>query len=283
MKKRFLVLVVALAACHWMQAQDLSYGFRAGINQYTNDGPLEEGESFDYNSGFHIGFGFGVWFTDIWGVRAELLYNQKGVKYAYDGPSYVFLQDQNENVLTFTGTRDMNLNVSSSYIDVPIMVFARATSWLELSAGIQPGFLIYSSGTGELSFNSNRLADSYTQELDYSYYGDELGEADFSDPIQVENLNTGNIIDVPSTAGAYYYQKEREGAYYKVFDLGAVAGISFYLNRGLYVGVRYNFGLIDVTNNKNDYSVIMLENGEQVLRDDTDTNQGWQFSVGFNF
>ncbi|MCB0662295.1 MAG: PorT family protein [Saprospiraceae bacterium] len=282
MKKRILVLALAMWSCQWMVAQDLSYGFRAGINRYIQDGPLEEGETVDYNSGFHIGFGFGMWFTDIWGVRAELMYNQKGVKYAYNGPSYVFLQDQNENPLTFTGTRDMTLNVSSSYIDVPIMVFARATSWLELSAGVAPGFLIYSSGTGEMTFNSSRL-DSYTQELDYSYYGDKLGEADFSDPIQVENKNTGNFVDVPSSAGAYYYQKEKDGSYYKVFDLGAVAGLSFYLNRGLYLGARYHFGLIDITNNKNDYSVVTLENGSQVLRDDKDTNKGWQISVGFNF
>ncbi|MEZ4948643.1 MAG: hypothetical protein R2784_04540 [Saprospiraceae bacterium] len=184
--------------------------------------------------------------------------------------------------MTFTGNRDMSVNISSSYIDVPIMVFARATSWLELSVGVVPGFLVYSSGTGELTFTSDRLA-TYTQELDYNYYGDEVGEADFSNPIRVENKNTGNLVDVPSSAGAYYYQKEKDGSYFNFFDLGAMAGISFYLNKGLYLGARYNYGLIDVTNNKNDYSVITLENGEQVLRKDKDTNNGWQFSVGFNF
>jgi hypothetical protein len=282
MKKWFLVLVIGISAAFSSFAQDLSYGFRAGINRYAIDGPLEEGESLDLNSGFHIGFGFGTWFTDIWGVRAELLYNQKGVKYAYNGTSYVFLEDQNQRPLTFTGNRDMSVNISSSYIDVPLMVFARATSWLELSVGVVPGFLVYSSGTGELTFTSDRLS-TYTQELDYNYYGDELGEADFSDPIRVENKNTGNLVDVPSSAGAYYYQKAKDGSYFNFFDLGAMAGISFYLNKGLYVGARYNFGLIDVTNNKNDYSVINLDNGEQILRDDKDTNNGWQFSVGFNF
>lgn len=282
MKKIFLLFFpVFLGLITSLTSQDLSYGFRAGLSFSQIDGPLETGEAYDMNTGFHIGFGLGMWFTDIWGARAELVYSQKGAKYSYDGPSYLMMVSRQNRELTFNGVRKTSLTINNSYIDLPVTVFARPLRWLEISAGMYAGFLVLPSGTGEMQFNSNGL-DPISIELDYNYYADKAREGS-DNTVLVKAKASIDEFDVSDPAGAYYFQAEKKANLYRTLDFGATAGISFYLNRGLHLGARILYGMADITNTDADFSTSALEGNQPVSRSDKDQNLIYQASVGFNF
>ena len=58
----------------------------------------------------------------------------------------------------------------------------------------------------------------------------------------------------PTEVGAYYNYNSDEKLFRRL-DFGLVGGLAYYLNNGLYVGARYQFGLTDVTNDGNDLRV----------------------------
>ena len=75
-----------------IMGQSLSYGFKAGLNTSAFDGPLEN-ERKQNQVGFHIGVIFKYELTDLFGLRGEFLYSQKGSEYFYDGPSFFYLEE----------------------------------------------------------------------------------------------------------------------------------------------------------------------------------------------
>jgi len=76
---RVIILVMALffAGPKNMNAQDLSYGFRVGLNVSSLNGDTEPGESYSTNTGFHVGGGVRVEITDLFGIRGEIVFTQK--------------------------------------------------------------------------------------------------------------------------------------------------------------------------------------------------------------
>ena len=97
-------------------------------------------------------------------------------------------------------------------------------------------------------------------------------------------LNTIPDIIQPSNIDAYYEAADNDENKFRTIDLGLNAGVAFFLNRGLYVGVRANYGLTDITNEGQDVSQVALTNTNQyVTRDDQDRNISIQASVGFRF
>ena len=54
-------------------------------------------------------------------------------------------------------------------------------------------------------------------------------------------------LRIPSQTGGYYEYAEKDGNLYRFLEVGFLAGVSFYLNDGLFLGLRGNFGLVDVT------------------------------------
>ena len=67
-----------------LSAQGFSGGFKAGLNFSTFDGDAEVDESgniletFNNTTGFHVAATFAYAFTDLFGVKADLMYSQKG-------------------------------------------------------------------------------------------------------------------------------------------------------------------------------------------------------------
>ena len=72
-----------------ISAQDLSFGFKAGLNfSRINTEDIEQSggvdlESYSGNSGFHLGVVVSNKITDNFGVRGELLFSQKGGRYEF--------------------------------------------------------------------------------------------------------------------------------------------------------------------------------------------------------
>ncbi len=287
---RLSCLAILLAWSVLLPAQQFSGGFKSGLNFSTFSGPSEtdnngnELENFKTNTGFHIGATFRMALTDYFGVRAELLYSQKGVDYTYEGPSYwTFIN--NTNPVYTVGNRVSIVSISNSYLDLPLMAYVRLGR-IELSGGINASILLGSTGTGDLTYSGGATTggasiEAFTLALDYNYFGDRYqGFNTFENHV----IPVGNTtLEVPKNIGAYYAGVENEEHLFRRTDFGLNAGISFYLNKGLYLGFRANVGMTDVTKMEQDYSRFKLaDDNSLILRDDDDKNLSFQASIGFS-
>jgi len=286
-KFRFSILSFCLLFVATMQAQEISYGFKAGLNfnwliadsELTDDGMMLE--EYTGKNGFHVGATFGWAITDLMGVRSEFLFSQKGYKRRYNGASF-FLGSLEQPVNVTTGNRNMFLSVVNSYIDVPIIGYAKLTKWLEVHAGASVGILVNSTAIGGLTYTLDD-GQEIQYDFDIRFGGDEVGDFDEAGNPETVFVN-GEPFVVPRTVGAYYEYREDVGNYHNFLDIGLVGGFSLYLNKGLYIGVRANYGLSDVTSTRADYSYRNLDSdGNFITRDDNDYNLSVQTSVGFNF
>ena len=287
------ILYIAVLSCIALSisAQDLAYGFRAGMNFSAFSGPKETGsdgtelEEFKFDDGFHIGVGVVYKLTDHFGLRGEVLYSQKGGTWKYDGPSYAVLPAPagTQDIIAI-GTREQTMSITNAYVDVPLWGYARFGT-VEFSAGLNVAVLVGSSAGGELVFDGvagfGNTAVDFSSDLDFKFLSDGPREADLTDATTV-NVD-GVTVSIPRTIGAYYEYTEDYGNFFNTLDIGLNAGISLYLNEGLFVGFRANYGLTDVTANDYDRSLQTLENGSFISRSDTDRNVTLQGSIGFSF
>jgi hypothetical protein len=270
-----------------LQAQgEFSGGFKTGLNFNSFDGPLEAGESYGNNVGFHIGATFLYSVTDLFGLKGELLYSQKGSQYNYEGDSYfVFYTTSGENRIFANGRRQNDISVANSYIDIPLMVYYRIGP-VELEAGVNAAVMIGSVGSGGITFSGSTPQGAtiaeFTTTAEYSYYRDESGLASIRSS---ENINLGveNFL-LPTEIGAYYEGPNNDTKRFNRLDFGLNAGIAFFLNQGLYIGGRLNYGLADITRTEQDIDYRELgPDNEYITRDDMDRNLSIQASVGFRF
>lgn len=293
---RFRIIVLLMMTTFCLQAQEFAYGFKVGLNFSTlqADSELDANgaalETFDYNTGFHVGAAFIYRFTDLVGVRGELLYNQKGVKYGFDGQSFqIFRDDQNNQVLATNGRRQYFVEIVNSYISIPLTSYYKIGEKLEIFGGVDISFLVGSSGVGSYTYTGEvpGFPDiDQLFELDYNYYGDDIAANTIineSAPV-VTLMNNSRSITVPEKLGAYYLDyPEKDGSFFNVLDFGLTGGLSFYINSGLFVSGTVNYGLVDATNNFYDISRTETNGLEYISRDDTDTNLSFMASVGFAF
>jgi len=295
MRSLVVFLAISLAVLSLNQdafAQgEFSGGFKAGLNFSNIDGPLENAnESFGSNTGFHIGATIMYSFTDVIGLKAELMYSQKGTQYSYDGDSYFTFYRTNASTeipIYAVGKRRLDISVSNTYIDLPLMVYARVGKF-ELEAGVNAAILVSSRGSGSLTFSGNSLAGTPIEEfvagVDYAYYSKVQGiHAIISNSQNNVVINT-HTVALPSVLNAYYEAADNDEKKYNALDVGLNAGIAFFVNKGLYIGLRANYGLSDVTNESQDLALEALGSGNTYqTRDDKDQNISLQASVGFRF
>ncbi|HUR29993.1 MAG TPA: outer membrane beta-barrel protein [Saprospiraceae bacterium] len=271
------------------QSESFGYGFRAGMSFAKIDGPSElgpNGENLEKNkmaSGFHIGMTFSIKMTDIMGVRAELLYSQRGTDYTYDGPSYFFL-GENPQAITLFGNRRQTINLSNSFVDIPLSVYYKI-GYFEILGGLNTGILVSSAAGGSVEFEGvtpiGNALPPFGANLNYNYKTDDAGFA--AEDVQIINVD-GKTYELPQFLGAYYGFDHKEKSLYKTLDFGLIGGIAYYLNDGLYLGARYIYGLGDVDRNFYDLSLKELDaNGNPVQRGDNNRSKSLQFSIGFTF
>lgn len=292
---RSLILFLAISITFFSTHQEVfgqgefSGGFKAGLNFSNFEGPVEnDNESFSFNTGFHIGATIMYSFTDVFGLKGELIYSQKGTQYSYDGDSYFTFYRSGTNAgipIYATGERRMDISVSNTYLDLPVMVYARVGRF-ELEAGLNAGILVSSRGSGGLTFSGTSLAGTPIAEfevgLDHSYYSDNQGPNALLGGETV-TINTFSAQQ-PTSIDAYYESADNDEKKYSTLDVGLNAGIGFFLNKGLFLGVRGNYGLSDITNEGQDLALADLGDGNSYqTRDDKDQNISVQVSVGFRF
>jgi len=274
-------------------AQEYHFGIRGGINYGKIIGPSEEGaeETNSFGNGFHFGIEALYSFNDFISIGTEVNYNQVGSKYHYNGESYhIFI---NKSTVLYNDNVTYDLNISNSYINIPLNIFIKPISKLEFKLGGYIAFLINPTATGKMRFGSK-----FNQILSYNYYSDAKPSVyGYRDGyLKIKNpIDPDDPLDTRKVANAYYQFPEKdykENRLYKVMDYGLNAGINYYINSSLYLGLNLQYGLNDITNNNLDRSLKTLGgNGDNVYeeadyliyRDDKDINLNFQLSLGFRF
>ncbi|MCO6478483.1 MAG: PorT family protein [Phaeodactylibacter sp.] len=291
MNRLSIVTLFALLGYLPLTAQEFSGGFRAGINFATIDGPLEmsaggsELEEYRFSNGFHVGGTVNYFFNDYFGLRAELLYSQKGADYNYNGESFWVLYTEDDERIYATGSRNTSLSITNSYIDIPFMAVGRYGR-LEVSGGVNLGILISSRGSGELTFSGQTRAgstvDPFTIALEFNYFDDALRRTD-ADEVELRDIE-GKTVVIPKTMDSNFQEFEGDQKLFNTIDFGLIGGLAFYLNQGLYVGMRVNYGLSDLTKTELDPSRRELDEADNfIFREDDDRNLTIQASIGFSF
>ncbi len=286
-----ILLGVFLLSVQLLAAQNaVSIGFKTGLTFSTIEGPLEmdaDGsvlESQNYTTGFNFGALVNFRLTDIFGLRTELLYIQKGTEFNYEGDSY-FIFDPSNNRIVTTGQRDMVLEITNSYIEIPLMAYAKFGP-VEFQGGAYVSGLGNATASGNLKYRPDSGQGASVEELefnlDYNYYSNDPGA--FLGELKLDNVVINGIrLDVPETLTAYYESDDGDDQLFKRLDYGVVGGVAFYLSNGLFINLRAEYGLADITNEERDVSLLKLEDGNFIYRDDMDRNLSLQASIGFRF
>lgn len=291
MKKLFFLFLIAL--CTNLSAQH-RFGVRAGLNYANFSGELEAGENYEWASGFHFGINYTYQFSEVFGLRGELLYTQKGSRQTF------FSTESFQDVITISGntgsflergTVDLAIRHTQNYFSIPITAQLQLTDKWELFGGLSLDLLFAPSAGGTLFFESADQPQNirYELRLDYNYRNDNAGEIPFnSQSQQTSLLIEGEPSSIFRVRGAYYdyttAELEATGKLYNFLDASVILGTNFFLNKGFYVGVRGELGLFDKTNSAIDFSRNMLDvDGNFIERDDKDISQNISLSFGFRF
>jgi hypothetical protein len=264
-----------------------SFGIRAGLNYTQFSGPLEEGvgEKFSLANGFHFGVNYAYPFAEDLAVRGELVYTQVGTGYSYDGESFYKIPIGNAFVYE-KGRSTIKMKISNAYVSLPISVSWQANKKWELSAGAYVSFLIGPRGNGTIYFEKNPDSLFFKQSLIHNYYNDAAGgvaTGSTGPSVWVD----GKIVTLARDAGAYYnyLSTEKVGNMYNFLDLGLTGSVNYFINKGFFVGFKYSYGLLDVTNNGMD--VLRKQYDETINRaipaNHFDRNTGFEVSFGFRF
>ncbi|MBK8389938.1 MAG: outer membrane beta-barrel protein [Saprospiraceae bacterium] len=286
--KYFVLIAALLFSTIGVKAQ--SVGVRAGLNYSKFSGPLEVGESYGYSNGFHFGVNYGYKFTNKFMLRFELLYSQTGSKTNFDGNSYYLIYLADGRTVFERGKSTIDLDVSNGIIGMPIVAAYQLHPKLEIFGCFAFNFLVNPIGRGTLRFESDQNPNNITfrQSLDYRYYNDEpksasqLSNLGSARPITI--LVEGNRVGIPKYAGAYYQELNKDDSKFNWFDITGTVGMNYFINRGFYMGARFNYGFLDITKTKADRSLINLnEDNSYIRRKDKDVTTGIEVGIGFRF
>lgn len=285
MIKKTLVLILFLTTIITLNAQDYNLGIRAGLNYSKFSGTLEQGEENSFSGGFHFGLNFAYNFTDLFAINTGLFYVQNGNKQHFDGDSYYIFRLDDGNKLYEKGKSVIDMDVSNAYISIPLTANYFVSDKIEILGGFYANILISPVGGGTWEFDSFDNPDdiSFIQSQDHNYYSDKAAEAQIIGQAIKIGID-GKDYSLPNIANAYYFFDEKEDDKYNLFDLGLTAGVNYYVNRGLYLGLRVSYGLTDTTNDKMDISLRSLdEDNNFIYTNDKDKHLGLEISLGFRF
>ena len=288
MIRQYILLSVLLLCVFAGSAQ--SFGIRAGLNYTKFSGPLEQGvnETNSLSNGFHFGVNYAYKFADKLSIKGEFLYTQIGTKYNYDGESFYKIPIGSGHVYE-KGKSTIQMKVSNAYIALPITLQWEVSKKIELNVGLYGAILIGPKGNGTIVFESyeNPAGIRFSQSLIHSYNSDEAGQSIQSRNIGPSIFVDGDVVTLARSAGAYYHYQpsEKVGNLYNRYDFGLTGGLSYFINKGFYFGIRYDYGLLDITNNKVDHKRKTYDEVNNLFNfsDDFDRNVGIQASFGFKF
>ena len=282
-----LLCLFILSTC--ARAQTFSGGFRAGLNFLSFSGDTETDlggntlESFENTTGFHVGATFALAFTDLVGVKANLMYTQKGTERRFNGPSFFYVYDDDAEDFVRAQNLDATITINNSYLEVPVLGYYRLGPF-EIEGGVSAGFLVNSRNSGSLDYQGTEFGGTDLQLfLEGNYITDPSGAAAVQTISEIPIPGAVNQF-FPRVIGAYYNSNSAENVF-RSLDFALIGGVSYFLNNGLFLGLRYQYGLTDVTDGSNDLRLFRADGDRerQFNTDDKDYNRALQASVGFRF
>ena len=283
-----LFLSVSLTAQH-------KVGVRAGLNYSKFNGPLELNESYGISSGFHFGINYTYELPSNIGFRGELLYVQRGSKQEFfeEDSWYIINPIIPSSMESFVepGVKEIDMNISLAYLSIPLTVQYQLNRRFEVFGGISLDFIIGPTGKGKVDFESRDRPEDirFIQSHDHQYNSDLAGEYNnfLNNDNNIVIRVDGDLVTVPKVVGAYYdfTQEQRDmGNRINSFNSHIIGGVNYFLNKGFYIGARYEYGLLDITNDAVDVSLRELdENEDFIYRADSDKDFSIAVSFGFKF
>ncbi|TMM58838.1 PorT family protein [Maribacter algarum] len=133
MRKCLCILLLLLSSKVTLNAQETTFGVKAGLNYSSIIGDLTDGIKFRFSG--HAGVYLEVEFTDRFSFQPELLYSSQGFQFSSD-----LLTIQNgDEVLD---QNDIRTNVQFNYLTIPILGKFALNDRLDVEFGPQFGFLL---------------------------------------------------------------------------------------------------------------------------------------------
>jgi hypothetical protein len=137
--KKLLLLTISLAA-FTLNAQDITWGAKAGLNFANMTG--DDAEDTDGRTSIHLGVTAEIAISDVFSIQPELLYSGQG----YKTDSFIEVYDVNGNPIDEV---DADFTAKVNYLSLPIMAKFYVSDAFSLEAGPQISFLMSAKGDYE--------------------------------------------------------------------------------------------------------------------------------------
>ena len=215
--KKLLLTIITVSSLSFLSAQEIKFGAKGGLNSsrikftvprivFGGFEAIYANKDYQFKNGFHVGGFVEFVITDQFSFQPELLLSFQGSKYESNDTEYKPLPgfDQFETVTNTT------TNLTTAYINIPLMAKYYVSEKLYLMVGPQVGYLVGAKSKSE-GFAINAFAI-------------------FTPPKTIKTLT---IIDSDTDV------KES----FKSFNLSAGAGAGYFFTENIFAEARYNRGL----------------------------------------
>ncbi len=173
MKNLCFIAVIALFSFTSVQAQDLKFGAKAGVNFATISGDVIDGAK--SRTSLHVGVVAEIPISDKLSVQPELLYSAQGAEF-------------DSSIIKSTLKLD--------YLNLPILVKYYVADNLSLEAGPQVGFLLSAKADVEGNTNNDATLKSINEDVDIK---DNISSIDFG-----LKFGAGYTLESGLNFGAHY-------------------------------------------------------------------------------
>jgi opacity protein-like surface antigen len=177
--KKILLTAGALFAFTFVNAQEVKFGAKAGLNLGNLSGNATDAfvdEDTKMRPSFHVGGFAEIKLSDKFAIQPEVLYSVEGAKQDVDGESEKLIWDL-------------------AFVNIPIMAKYYATEKLSIEAGPQIGFLT----KAELTFDGDNVADLKEDSKSTAFSGNFGVGYSFTENISANlrySLGLSDILDV---------------------------------------------------------------------------------------
>jgi opacity protein-like surface antigen len=181
MKKVLLIAAIALLSLSNVNAQDVKFGVKTGLNLSNFTGDVQNAET---KVGFNIGAFVEIGLSDKFTFQPEILFSTQGAKSEYSEGSYSFEQTMKFN-----------------YLNVPLILEYAVSDKFALQFGPQIGFLLSADreGTEIIGGNTFTIKEDFKDSFKSIDFGLNFGASfDIVENIFIGaryNLGLANILD----------------------------------------------------------------------------------------
>ena len=161
MKKLLLMTAVAVFGFSNINAQEVKFGAKAGVNFATLGGDVEDADGI---TSFHVGAVAEISISEKFSVQPELLYSAQGA-------------DNEDSYSEFGYSISEKTKIKLDYLNIPIMAKYYVAEGFSIEAGPQIGILLSANGEYEYkeSYEGETFTDSDDEDIKDNFKGIDFG------------------------------------------------------------------------------------------------------------